>query len=137
MKKTNFLPAASLISLLALPMGINAQTITPDALSDDSMDTPSLEDISNMTIADLVKMKIDGEPLTVYVHLGEGDDKNIIIYSAKHPDGSWLPDNGGGDPVATPLPGAAWLLGSSLVGLTAIARRRRSGSGNAVQTAHA
>ncbi|HEY9199316.1 MAG TPA: VPLPA-CTERM sorting domain-containing protein [Gammaproteobacteria bacterium] len=128
MKKTNLLHAASIAGLLALPIGINAQTITPDALGDDSMDTPSLEEISNMTIADLVKLNIDGEPLTVYVHLGEGEDKNIIIYSASYPDGMWKPDDGGGETPAVPLPGAVWLLGSGMVGLAAIARRRYNGN---------
>lgn len=128
MKKTNFLHAVSFAGLLALPVAASSQTVTPDDLGEDS-EMPSLEEISNMTIAELVKLKIGGEPLTVYVHLGEGEDKNIIIYSASAPDGMWQPDDGGGDdPVATPLPGAVWLLGSGMVGLAAIARRRYNGN---------
>lgn len=126
MKKTNFLHAVSFAGLLTLPFAASSQTISPDGMGEDS-ELPSLDEISNMTIAELLKLTIDGEPLTIYVHLGEGEDTNVIIFSALDPDGYWLPDDGGGDPVATPLPGAVWLLGSGMVGLAALARRRYNG----------
>lgn len=68
------------------------------------------------------------EPTTTNVSeilTGQVMDENMANALCADGDGNGIPGGGNETPTAnTPIPGAAWLLGSGLLGITAVARRK-------------
>jgi hypothetical protein len=138
------LHALPLAILLSLPVAANARTINlfetgdghqvvPENANPMAAEKAAFAELATMTIQDLVEMEINGKPLTVQVHVpaedGNGQGYEVVTFTAEYPEGVTIP--GGETPgVATPsvsevpLPAAAWLMGSGLLGMTMVARRR-------------
>lgn len=140
MYKPNLLHTVPVISLLALSVSANASTVNLFSTEDGQQALPQnaspialgnnpFAELSTMTISELIGMKIHGQPLTVQLHLGngKGDDAGggVVIYSAQFPDGVFRGKRGDDPVTATPLPAAAWLMMSGLLGMVAVGRRRQ------------
>ncbi len=138
MYTSKVLHTLSLVGLLSLPVAANARTINlfetedgrqavPENASSTAAEKNPYADLATMSIEDIIKMEINGEPVTVQVHVpseeGEGAGSEIVVFSTEYPDGIVRPD--ANPPVtATPLPTSAWLMMSGLAGLVTVARRR-------------
>lgn len=153
MYTTKTLHTLSLAGLLALPMAAQARTINLFETEDGHQVVPananplaaekaSFAEFAALSIEDIIKMEVNGKPVTVQLHVPREtvkDDRwngyEIVVFSAEYPEGivrSELDkplDNPLDKPDVSqvPLPAAAWLLMSGLAGMTMIARRRRQG----------
>ncbi|MDV3237700.1 MAG: VPLPA-CTERM sorting domain-containing protein [Gammaproteobacteria bacterium] len=145
MHASKVLNTLSLVTLLSLPLAANARTVNlfetdegyqkvPEQANPIAAERGSFADLATMTIADLIAMEINGEPITVQVHMpseeGEGNGTEVVVFSPEFPEGIAREDlnNGGKEPVSpVPLPAAAWLMMSGIAGLAAVARRRQHG----------
>lgn len=136
MQNPNLLRTASLVTLLALPVAANARAVNLLESEDDAgasrddaapltFDEKALEKYASMSIADLIKLELNGKPLTVHLHLEDGGNgAGIVTYTEEFPGGviQWVD----GEPPAVPLPAAAWLFLSGILGMGAIGRKRRA-----------
>lgn len=145
MHASKVLNTLSLVTLLSLPLAANARTVNlfetdegyqkvPEQANPIAAERGSFADLATMTIADLIAMEINGEPITVQVHMpseeDEGNGTEVVVFSPEFPEGIAREDlnNGGKEPVSpVPLPAAAWLMMSGIAGLAAVARRRQHG----------
>ncbi|MBI5461017.1 MAG: VPLPA-CTERM sorting domain-containing protein [Gammaproteobacteria bacterium] len=146
---SNILHAVPLVGLLSLPMAANARTINlfeaedgyqavPENASDVAAETVPYTELAGMSISDIIKMEINGEPVTVQLHIpsedGEGSGTDVVVFSPDYPEGILRPVTDSTS--QTPLPAAAWLMMSGLVGMAAIARRRQQGKIVASRMSH-
>lgn len=127
-----------LVGLLALPVAANARTINlfeaedgyqavPKQASSMGAEKNPYAELATMTISDIIKMEVDGKPVVVQLHIpaedGTGNGAEIVVYSTEYPEGVVRP--GLADPTSVvPLPAAAWLMLSGLLGMAAVGRRR-------------
>lgn len=138
MSTSKVINALPLIGLLALPVAANARTINmfetedghqavPMNASSEAVEKNPYAELATMTISDIIKMEINGKPVEVQLHIpsddGTGNGTELVVFSPEFPEGIARPI-GSETPPAVPLPAAAWLMMSGLVGLTAVARRR-------------
>lgn len=129
-----------LVGLLSLPVMVNARTINmfetedghqllPENASPMAAEKNPYAEFAAMSISDIIKMEVNGQPVSVQLHFlsedGTGNGGEIVIYSTEHPEGIVRSEPGELAP-PVPLPAAAWLMMSGVVGMAAIARRRHS-----------
>ncbi|MBI5039653.1 MAG: hypothetical protein HZB57_00065 [Gammaproteobacteria bacterium] len=139
MYTSKVLHTISLVSLLSLPVAANARTINlfetedgqqvvPENASSIAGEMNPYADLAAMSIEDIIKMEVNGEPVIVQVHVPnvEGEGTEIVAYSTEYPEGIVLSE-GNPQVAETPVPTSAWLMMSGLLGLVAVSRRRYQG----------
>lgn len=150
MHASKVLHALSLATLLSLPLAADARTVNlfetdagyqkaPEQANANAAENGAFAGLATMTIADLIAVETDGEPITVQVHRpsanGTGSGSEVVVFSPEFPDGIARDELSGAagavnDPAAVspvPVPAAAWLMMSGVAGLAAVARRRQHG----------
>lgn len=138
MYTSKVLHTLSLVGLLSLPVAANARTINmfdtedgqqvvPENANPMAAEKSPYAELATMTIADIIEMEVNGKPVVVQLHIpnedGAGEGTDIVVFSTEYPEGIARSDVPNPNPPAVPLPAAAWLMMSGLVGLTAVARR--------------
>ncbi|MFN2382336.1 MAG: VPLPA-CTERM sorting domain-containing protein [Guyparkeria sp.] len=138
MNKAKSLYSLTLAGLLSLPVAVNARTINlfetedgkqavPGNANPKAVENAAFAEFASMTIEDIINTEINGKPLTVLLHVpdeGNGKGYDVVRFSQEYPEGISPPGMTKPDVSPVPLPAAAWLMASGLMGITLVARRR-------------
>jgi hypothetical protein len=125
---TSTLPDSAIVNL---PSGWSGNVVPPPntidgfGMFDISVDNGGSNRLTTLTFS----INFAGDTISDYLDLSSGSASQGNVFFAAHVGGF---DDGAGNtsaffggPTAVPLPAAAWLFGSGLFGLVALARRRR------------